>query len=226
MTEKSVPKELTRKLYVPVVFVLIMWTIKLLEFLFDFPLYQMGIYPRQIWGLKGILFSPFLHGDFMHLISNSLPILVLGFGLFHFFRTDALRNTFVLFFSTNILLWIIGRSSYHIGASGLIYALAAFLLTAAILQHNRQLGAYALMVVFLYGGMIWGVLPREDHVSWEGHLSGAVSGIIFALAESPKWKTNTKTYTPKNDYRYDFLNQNHTASHTQEINYTFKQPNP
>jgi len=201
-----------------------MWGVHVLQSLFSFPLYHLGIYPREVWGIKGILFAPFLHGDFNHLISNSLPILVLGFGLFYFFRDQALRVFVLLFFSTNILLWVIGRPSYHIGASGLIYALASWFLTVSFLFRNRQLGAYALVIIFLYGGLIWGVLPQDTHVSWEGHLSGAISGLIWALVMAPNLKNDEimQQKPQKNSFRYDFIEQNTTLDQQIEIHYIYK----
>lgn len=177
-------KEELRKIkssfYISLFFVMVMWAVKLIELRMglDFAIY--GVFPRQLKGLWGILFSPFIHGDFYHLFDNSLPLLVLGTMLFYFYRSIAVEISFFMLLISGFWLWIIGRPSYHIGASGFVYALVAFLFFSGVFRRNTSLLTISLLVVFIYGSLIWGVFPIEEHISWEGHLSGGIAGAIMA----------------------------------------------
>lgn len=188
---KSDKKELYGSLFVPFLFLLTMWLVKIIEVNFNSSFVKFGVSPQTFSGLKGILFSPFIHKDFTHLLNNSYPVLILGGMLFSFYRKIAARIFLWLFFISGFWLWIIGRPSFHIGASGIIYALASFILVSGIIRKNPRLSAVSLVVIFLYGSMIWGILPTNEAVSWEGHLAGFVAGIIVALFyknEGPKRK--------------------------------------
>ena len=188
---KSDKKELYNSLFVPFLFLLTMWLVKIIEVNFNFSFVKIGVSPQTFSGLKGILFSPFIHKDFTHLLNNSYPVLILGGMLFSFYRKIAARIFLWLFFISGFWLWIIGRPSFHIGASGIIYALASFILVSGIIRKNPRLSAVSLVIIFLYGSMIWGILPTNEAVSWEGHLAGFVAGIIVALFyknEGPKRK--------------------------------------
>ena len=178
---KSDKKELYGSLFVPFLFLLTMWLVKIIEVNFNFSFVKFGVSPKTFSGLKGILFSPFIHKDFTHLLNNSYPVLILGGMLFSFYRKIAARIFLWLFFISGFWLWIIGRPSFHIGASGIIYALASFILVSGIIRKNPRLSAVSLVVIFLYGSMIWGILPTNEAVSWEGHLAGFVAGVIVAL---------------------------------------------
>lgn len=141
-----------------------------------------GVQPRTLTGLKGILFSPFLHGSMKHIISNSLPLLVLTVALFYFYRGLAFPVLIFGWLLTGLLTWLIGRGgSVHIGASGIVYLLVSFLFFKGIWSKNARLISVALIVVFLYGSLIWGIFPNEPNISWEGHLSGFLSGIALAF---------------------------------------------
>lgn len=177
-TEK---KELFAVLFLPTIFLLLMWIVKIIELNFNLSFIHFGVYPQKISGLKGILFSPFIHKDFTHLINNSYPIIILGGFLFISYRKIASQIFLWLFFISGFWLWIIGRPSFHIGASGIIYSLAAFLFTSGIIRKNPKLLAISMVVIFLYGSMIWGVLPTKLSISWEGHLSGFVAGVLVAI---------------------------------------------
>jgi len=140
-----------------------------------------GVMPRKVSGLPGIITSPLIHSDWKHLIDNSIPTFVLGLVLFYFYRDIAYRVFFIIYFLGGILLWIIGREAYHIGDSGIIYGMAAFLFTSGVIRKVTNLMAISLLVVFLYGSMVWGLLPFDYQVSWEGHLMGAVVGVALAF---------------------------------------------
>jgi membrane associated rhomboid family serine protease len=166
-----------------------MWLVKLIELQFDLSFIKYGVYPQKLQGLRGVLFSAFIHKDLTHLFNNSYPILILGGFVFSLYRKIAWQIFLWLFFISGFWLWIIGRPSFHIGASGLIYALASFLLISGMIRKNPRLAAISLVITFLYGSMIWGILPTQGSVSWEGHLSGFVSGILVAFfyrKEGPK----------------------------------------
>lgn len=183
----------------PVLFVMLLWIIKGFELLLDESLYHYGIYPLDIKGLRGVLFSPLLHGDAQHLFSNSIPLVVLGFGLFYFYGRLGWTVFIFSWVLSGIWLWVFARESYHIGASTIVYALAAFHVLSGLLRREKHLLAFTLLVFFLYGGMIWGIFPDffpHRNISWEGHLTGSMAGIILAIyyrrqgpqREKPQWE--------------------------------------
>ena len=169
-------------LLVPLLFLLSIWSVFWYETKFHENFHHLGVYPREVFGLKGILFSPFLHGDFQHLVNNSLALLVLLPILFFFYRKQAfIVVVFGILFS-GLGTWLLGRPSYHIGASGLIYVLVSFIFFKGIFTKYYRLMAVSFLVVLLYGGMVWYMFPEvENGISWEGHLSGFVTGLAMAL---------------------------------------------
>ena len=178
---KSEKKEILSILALPFMFLLIMWLVKLIELQFDLSFIKFGVSPQSLKGLKGVFFSPFIHKNLTHLFNNSYPILILGGLLFSVYQKIALQIFVWLFFISGFWLWIIGRPSFHIGASGIIYALASFLFISGIIRKNPRLAAVSLVIIFLYGSMIWGILPTKESISWEGHLSGFAAGILVAI---------------------------------------------
>ena len=173
---------LKQSLKLPIAFVLLLWGIHLIEVLSDEELAAfMGILPRQAEGLLGIVTFPLIHGGWRHLSSNSLPLIILGTAILFFYRPIALRSIAFIYLLHGALVFLAARPVTHIGASGLVYGFAAFLLTSGILRRERSLMALSMLVIFIYGGMIWGVLPIREGVSWEGHLLGAIAGIAAAF---------------------------------------------
>jgi membrane associated rhomboid family serine protease len=192
---------LKQSLKLPIAFVLLLWGIHLIEVLSDEELAAfMGILPRQAEGLLGIVTFPLIHGGWGHLSSNSLPLIILGTAILFFYRPIALRSIAFIYLLHGALVFLAARPVTHIGASGLVYGFAAFLLTSGILRRERSLMALSMLVIFIYGvrrerslmalsmlvifiygGMIWGVLPIREGVSWEGHLFGAIAGIAAAF---------------------------------------------
>lgn len=140
-----------------------------------------GVYPLKPEGLKGILFSPLIHGSYQHLYSNTLPLLILGGALFYFYRELGLRITMLAWIMSGLWVWVFARESWHIGASGIIYSWAAFLFVSGVIRGHPRLMALSLLVAFLYGSLVWGIFPVRERVSWEGHLMGMVAGIVLAL---------------------------------------------
>jgi membrane associated rhomboid family serine protease len=162
-------------------FIALFWCIKFVGDIFGLDLYKAGILPRHINGLWGILFSPFIHSGYNHLISNTVPFFVLLFALVYFYRRLSYRIFFLIYLLSGICVWLGGRESWHIGASGVVYGLAAFHFVSGIIRNDLRLLIISAIVVFLYGGMIWGILPLKPEVSWESHLWGAVSGVFLAF---------------------------------------------
>lgn len=170
-----------QSLLFPSAFIFTIWLIKLFEWGLDLKLYHWGVFPLKSKGLAGIITSPFIHSDFEHLIANTIPLFILSWGIFYFYRQIAFRIVLYCLFTTNILLWLGGCAAWHIGASGLIYAFASFLFFSGLFRNDYKLIAISFVVVFLYGGLFWGIFPILKQVSWEGHLFGACSGLIYAL---------------------------------------------
>lgn len=174
-------KPLYNVLKIPLVFALIMWIVKLIEWHFELAFFDYGVLPRALSGLKGVIFSPFIHQDFTHLLNNTYPLIMLGGMLFYFYKKLGLQIFFWLYFTAGIWLWAIGRVHFHIGASGLVYALAGFIFFSGLIKKQSKLSAASLLVILLYGSMIWGVLPIYKGVSWEGHLAGLLAGLLLAI---------------------------------------------
>jgi membrane associated rhomboid family serine protease len=161
--------------------VLIMWVVKYVEIKTHSDFGQYGLYPGRSNSLFGIFTSPFLHADLGHLINNSWSFLVLGSSVAYFYSRSFWKVLGSSWLLVGLLTFFIGRPSFHIGASGIIYAFASFLFFSGLIRRHPRLLAASLMVVFLYGSFVWGVLPIMEHVSWEGHLSGAIVGLGLAL---------------------------------------------
>jgi membrane associated rhomboid family serine protease len=175
-------KKMLLSMLIPGVFVFVMWLVKIIEVLFDLDLSNFGIYPLSLEGLPGILFSPFIHANFGHLFNNSLPLFFLGTALFYFYSEIAVKVSLWTYFLTGILVWLAGRNAWHIGASGLIYGFASFLFFSGIIRKYFRLVALSLLIVFLYGSMVWGIFPNiYREVSWESHMLGFISGIVLAV---------------------------------------------
>ena len=161
-----------------------MWLVFSIEFSLKADFGYLGIYPRDFFGLIGILMAPLLHGNFNHLLSNSIPLLVLGGSIYFFYPRIASRVFLQAYFFTNILVWIFGRPFYHIGASGLIYALASFLVFYGIFKRNFKSVIISLVVILMYGSMAYGLFSFDERISWESHLMGAIVGFVSAYTFS------------------------------------------
>ena len=177
--EQKLPSIQTSLKY-PLVFVAILWVIHITSYLTHTSFARFGLEPRDISGLKGIVTSPLIHGDFNHLISNSIPLLVLMTMLFLFYRKVALPSFITIYILTGIAVWIFAKDAFHIGASGVVYGLVAFVFWSGIFRRNVISIVLSLIVTILYSGLFLGIFPTQDGVSWESHLFGALAGIVTA----------------------------------------------
>ncbi|MDD4109411.1 MAG: rhomboid family intramembrane serine protease [Prolixibacteraceae bacterium] len=168
-------------LIIPAAFVVAFWIVEITEQTISKSFVTLGIYPLHLKGLPGILFGPFIHSGFNHLMSNSIPFFILFFALIYFYRRISYRIFIMLYFLSGITVWLAGREAWHIGASGVVYALASFHFISGIIRSDVRLLTLSVVVVFLYGGLIWGLFPIDRGISWEGHLWGAVSGMALAV---------------------------------------------
>ncbi len=159
-----------------------MWLAFSIEFFYGIDLGFLGIKPRTFVGLIGIFTAPIIHGSLSHLISNTLPLLFLGSVLFFFYERIGKIVFFRCYFYTNALVWLLSpRVSYHIGASGLIYGLSAFLIFFGLLRKDFVSLLISIGILFIYGGIFYGVLPIDPRISWESHLAGALVGTVTAF---------------------------------------------
>lgn len=168
-------------LIIPLMFAISIWSVYWIELETGWYLNHLGVYPRTLKGVPGIFFSPFIHSSVEHLYHNTLPLMVLTAALFYFYNNIAwqvLGRGLVL---SGLLTWCIARPAWHIGASGVIYMLVSFIFFKGLFARNYRLMALSLLVVFLYGSMIWYVLPVDDKISWEGHLSGGIAGLFLSM---------------------------------------------
>ena len=168
-------------LAIPFVFVFSIWFVYWIEIKFGFNFNKFGISPRTLSGLKGIFFSPFIHSDTNHLFNNSVPLFVLSASVFYFYKDVAAKIYTYGLILTGILTWLIARKSFHIGASGIVYLLFSFVFFSGIIRKHYRLVALSFIIIFLYGSMIWYVLPIKEGMSWEGHLSGLIIGFILSM---------------------------------------------
>ncbi len=175
---------------VPFRLVFLMWLAFYLEISFNFPLSIFGITPRTFSGLIGIVTAPLIHGDVLHLLSNTVPMLFLGSVLFYFYKPIGGLVFTRAYFWTNILVWLFARPANHIGASGVVYALAFFLIFFGFLRRDFLSIIISAVVLILYGGVFYGVLPTDPRVSWESHFAGALVGFGSAVTFSGRKKVS------------------------------------
>jgi membrane associated rhomboid family serine protease len=174
-------KRLILSLVPPAIILLMIWLVKIVEVVDRLDLFYFGIFPRRISGLTGVIVSPFIHANFNHLINNSVPFFLLLTAIFYFYHKVAWRVLLISYLATGLMVWCIARPSYHIGASGLVYGFASFLFVSGIVRRNINLLAISMLVIFMYGSMVWGIFPYRPDMSWESHLVGLSIGVILAV---------------------------------------------
>lgn len=165
----------------PAIIILFLWLVKIVELADGLDLFYYGVFPRKIQGLIGIFTAPFIHANFNHLINNSVPFFFLLTAIFYFYQKVAWRVLLFSYLSTGILVWFVARPAYHIGASGLVYSFASFLFVSGIIRRNINLLAISLLVIFIYGSLVWGIFPYLPDMSWESHLVGLTIGALLAF---------------------------------------------
>lgn len=208
MTESNYFKFSNSVVVLPLLAVLSIWTVYWFEIRFQVNFNDFGIYPRTLEGLRGIVFSPFIHSSVEHLYNNTIPIAILSASLAYFYRNIAIKVLLWGILLSGAITWLIGRPSYHIGVSGLIYVLVSFIFFKGILSKHYRLVALSLMVVFIYGSLLWYIFPVEDGISWEGHLGGFLTGIFLAFvmkAPLPKLKKYDWEKEDYNEEEDEFL---------------------
>lgn len=181
-----------KKLRVILFSFIIIWIVYLVNSQITFDLNIYGIIPRNKIGLRGILFAPFLHGSLSHIISNSLPFLVLGATLFLYYKRTAAAVYFFSIILSGTIVWVFARPAIHIGMSGIIYAFAAYLILAGIFSRRFWGIVISISIAALYGGLVWGVLPTNEYISWEAHLAGAITGFFLAYVHKKKLRKKIK----------------------------------
>lgn len=162
-------------------FLVFLWLIFIVDAVLGLHLGRFGLRPGSVTGLIGLITAPLLHGSAEHMFSNSLPLMISMTAMLFLYPNSSLRAIPVIWLGSGLFAWIIGRESYHYGASGLVYGLLAYVFVSGIIRRDMRSVAVSLLVWFLYGTMVWGVLPIRPHMSWELHLGGAVMGVITAL---------------------------------------------
>lgn len=160
---------------------ILLWLIKIADAVFGLHLVRFGVYPGELIGLRGVVFAPLIHGSFAHVFSNTLPLLVLGTTMLLGYPRSSRYVFPIIYFGVGLLVWLFGRPSFHIGASGISFGLLAFVFVIGALRWDKRAIALSCLVFFMYGSMIWGIFPTEPGVSYESHLFGAGIGVLCAV---------------------------------------------
>ena len=201
--------EITRRhfyesLQFPLIAVAAIWAVHFYQILTGFDPGEYGIMSRRLWGLRGILTGPLVHGSWGHLVSNTLPLFVLSAISIYFYRKVAMRAFWMIYILTGTAVWFFARPVSHIGISGVIYGLVAFIFWNGIFRRSFRSIILAGIVILLYSGMFMGVLPdQEGMISWESHLLGSLVGIFTSFwfkgeLEDDEEK-NARAYVTEND---------------------------
>ena len=228
----------------PLLLVFTIWLVFWYQTNIDYSIKSFGIRPQHMDGLLGVFTSPFLHSNIDHLYNNSIPLFVLSLALFYFYNKLAWKVILFGILLSGLLTWLIGRTGNHIGASGLIYVLFSFIFFKGVFTRHYRLIALSLMVIFLYGSMIWYVFPIKNGISWEGHLGGLITGFIFALIfkkqvskleqfiwQEPDYNEDNDPFMRHFDDEGNFIelspedeeDSNSQRDKSLKINYTFKE---
>lgn len=180
MLEKET-KRITEALRLPIIFTLVIWLVHIVKVVFGLRLGIYGVFPRAVDGLRGILFSPLIHGDFPHLISNTVPFFLLAFMMAYFYKRIMILSFTLIYLLTGAAVWVFGREVYHIGASGVVYGMLAFVFWSGIFRRNLKSIILALVVTIAFSGYLAGIVPGQEGISWESHLLGALAGIFVSF---------------------------------------------
>ncbi len=192
-------KSFKKSILTPLLFVILILNIQIIQWAFSFSLVFLGLLPRTLTGLKGILFAPLIHASFYHVISNSIPLFVLGSAVKYFYPESSSKVFVIIYFVPNIFVWLFAREAYHIGSSGIVYGLGAFLFFSGIVRRDKTSIAVALIVVFLYGGLVWGIFPIKRDISFESHFFGMLVGALLAFV----FKNRDREIIPEEEKDWD-----------------------
>ncbi|MFA5046551.1 MAG: rhomboid family intramembrane serine protease [Paludibacter sp.] len=210
-TEK---RQFIHAVFIPLIIGILMILSFLLERGMNWDFHSAGVFPRRLGNLWGILTLIFIHAGWGHLVNNVVSFIVLGSCLYFFYKQIATKVLFISYIFSGLILWIIGRENWHIGASGLIYSLAFFLFFSGIIRKHIPLIAISLIVAFLYGSIVWHIVPWElkDPISWEGHLAGGIIGLVLSV-----WYRNEGPQKPVVDWGEDDDEIDFQTDETDEI---------
>lgn len=190
MQKQLLNKKFYYSIFIPLTFPVILWMVYFISLSLNLDLSRMGILPRDMFGILGIISGPIVHANFSHLLSNTIPLIILGWIIFFFYSKVSFKTFLLIYVLTGLLVWVFAREVYHIGASGIVYGIVSFLFFSGIFRRDNKSITIALIVTFLYGGIVWGILPGQKGISWESHLFGGIAGIItafiFRKIEPPK----------------------------------------
>jgi len=211
-----------QQLLFPIGIVALMWLVKIFEVAKGSKLTRLGIFPRDWDGVVGIITAPFIHSDWQHLISNSLPMLMLMSIVMVFYKKVAIPSIVIITILTGFTVWLFARESYHVGASGVVYGLVSFLAWTGVFRRNLKSIILALVILMMYGGYFHGIVPTKEGVSWESHLFGGMVGIFTAfLFKNVKEEDEVERPDPWADERgtEDFFLPRDTFKMTKEERY-------
>jgi len=205
MNSKQAPFVFTPEvILLPFLFILSIWLVYWSEIRFGFRFNEYGVYPRTLQGLRGVIFSPFIHGSLKHVWNNTIPLFLLSAAVIYFYRSQRWTIFLIGWLGSGILTWIIGREANHIGASGFIFMLMSFVFFKGVITGYYRFVALSLIIMFLYGGMLWYLFPIERHISWEGHLGGFTTGFLLAVFlpvvySKDRYEWEKEEFVPEND---------------------------
>ncbi len=222
---KKETKKIIYSIVIPLFVVMAMWIVKLVEFSLDLNFSKYGIYPLKVEGLRGVFLSPFIHGSFKHLLSNTFVFFFLSTALFYFYNRISFKVLAMLYIAPGLTVWLIGREAYHIGISGIVYGLAAFLFFSGLFNKRKILSIVSLLVVFLYGGIVWGMLPGREGISWESHLSGFAWGLLTSVSFIGESKRKFKKKTKITVSEEEFSNYSISNDVYKDYKYFYKEEN-
>ncbi len=203
LDKEAEQRHLYLSLFFPAVLVVLIWVVKLFELGSGLDMSFLGVFPRRLEGLLGILTAPLVHQDLQHTLSNSAPLLVLGFLLYNSYRKVAVQTVIFIWLFTGVGIWLLGRPAWHIGASGVVFGINFFLFFSGVFRLELRSIALALLVAFAYGGMVWGIFPIDLKISYEAHALGALAGVVSAwffrnVDRAPEvvWEEEEEPQTP------------------------------
>ena len=213
-------------MFIPILFVFAIWFVKGFEYINETDFRQFGIKAWDFNKITGIFTFPFLHADLNHLVNNSYPILILGGIISQVYNTISNKVFLYSFLLSGIILFIIGNPNVKvIGASGVVYALASFVLISGFIKKQPRLSILSFFVIFMYGSFFWGMLPMPNQVSWEGHLAGFIAGIIIAFLFKEKGPQPKKYLYEIEEDMEELIKENPKDLIDLNIHYSYKKKN-